>query len=261
MGAPAEPESELKFESPPVQQVILGIYFQPLLLIGALQLLPILNQWREDYPMIEELRSTPPWRPLTDAERQESSGRLAVAPLFVLVSPNNQRTIHLQYDRIILTWRFEAEGSSKEYVGYQALRAELARRTEELISELSEKANVEVKPERIDITYQNLIDMTSRDFCVGVLTAWSSTKAAIGVPSGYSGMRFEGFEDDEEHVDTLVAIEDGPDGEGTDLTIDVDCDVAAKDSYIDALDEAHDVVVRLFERFSSAELMASWGRR
>lgn len=262
MGTSAGAKSELHFESPPVQQVTLGAYFKPIVTLGVLQFVPILEQWRTLYPQLNELPHVHSWRPFTDAERAEAVGRPIVTPMFELQSGDGQRTINVQHDRLVLTWRFEAEGSDKEYAGYASLKEELEQRLSELAISLKDIAGFEVTLERADATYQNLVDMPARDFFVGMLTSWSSDKATFDVPSAYSGMRLAGLADrDDDDIATVVAIEDGPDGVGTDFTIDVERTVKEGEEYLDALDDAHQIVLDIFVQVSGGNLMETWGRR
>lgn len=253
-------ERGLHFDSPPVQQVTLGIYFRPLLDLRNLQFVPILQKWRASYTQIEELPRVPLWRPLSAAEVGKQGGRRTNPPLYILQTADGQRSIDVQNDRLLLTWRFEAEGSPKEYIGYSALKDELVTRFAEFESTLRD-AGLSADPERTDATYQNLVDMDVRDFCVGVLTGWELTSSSYNVASSYSGMRFGDLAGDSDQTETLIAIENGPDGEGTDFTIDVERQLLEGETFVDGLDDAHDSVLRNFELICSAELMNSWGRR
>ena len=256
-------DSELRFESPPIQQVVLSIFFKPLFALQVSQLIPIINQWSAHYPHLEEFSRISVWRSLTPEEANEvrSVGRMRT-PLFVLQSAGGQRSLQFQQDRLELVWRFEAEGSCNEYVGYVALKREIEQRFSEFAESMQRSANLDVVPERSDATYQNLVDMPVRDFCVGVLTSWESSKASPENQTFYSGMRLSGFlQDDDEDGDALVSIDPGPDGGGTDFTIDVQRPVREDVSYLTALDEAHQVVLRIFTRLVSADLLESWGRQ
>ena len=256
-------DSELRFESPPIQQVVLSIFFKPLFALQVSQLIPIIAQWSDHYPQLDDLPRAPFWRSLTPEEDKEvrNLGRTRT-PLFVLQSAGGQRSLQFQQDRLELVWRFEAEGSRNEYVGYVALKREIGQRFSEFAESIQRSANLDVVPERSDATYQNLVDMPVRDFCVGVLTSWESSKATPENQTVYSGMRLRGFlQDDDENGDTLVAIDPGPDGDGTDFTIDVQRLVREDVSYLTALDEAHQVVLCMFTRLVSTDLLESWGRQ
>jgi len=262
MGMTVGGDSELRFGSPPIQQVILGAYFKPIVTIGFMHFLPILEEWRRLYPNLHELPHVHSWRLFTEAERAESVGRPIVTPMFALQSEDGQRTLEFQHDRLLLTWRFEAEGSDKEYVGFASLRDELQERLSELAASFKQVAGVEVALERADATYQNLVDMPARDFFIGVLSSWAVDKAAFAEPAVYSGMRLAGLGDrDDNDVITLVAMEDGPDGEGTDFTIDVERTIKDGEDYLDALDDAHQIVLDIFVRISGESLLRTWGRR
>ena len=254
-------ESQLRFSSPPVQQVVLGVYFRPAVELATVHLMPILNEWVRDYPRLDESAPVPGWRPRTESERKLSEGRRYVTPLFVLATADGQRSLQIQQDRLVLTWRFEAEGSPKKYDGYTSLRKELDLRVRQLQVSTQEVAGVEITPERTDATYQNLVDLPVPDFCVGVLTSWSENGNAAGLGTEYSGMRLAGFPDDDEFTETLVSIEDGPDGEGTDFTIDVERTLKDDEGYLAALDGAHATVIQTFIRLSSPSLRESWGEQ
>jgi uncharacterized protein (TIGR04255 family) len=261
MDASSVPQCELKFESPPVQQVRLAVYFEPVMTVGSFHLMPILSQWKEDYPQLDESPHIHNWRPRTEPEAEEGEGRRYVTPNFILQTADGQRSLQVQQDRLVLLWRFEAEGSPKEYVGYASLRAELEKRIAQLSHSVKEVAGVDLIPERVDTTYQNLVDVAARDFCVGILTSWSTSRASFETSTAYSGMRLAGFADDDDDVETLVAIDTGPDGEGTDFTIDVERTIKEGEDYLVALDDAHQVVLRIFVQLASADMMSSWGRR
>lgn len=257
-------DSELRFENPPVQQVVLSIFFRPLVALQTSHLIPIISQWSEHYPQLDELSTIGTWRPLEPEEANEivNLGRRTRTPLFILQSADGQRSLQFQQDRLELVWRFEAEGSSNEYIGYIALRDEIEKRLSEFADSVRQVANLEVVPERSDATYQNLVDMPVRDFSVGVLTSWELSKASPDHQSLYSGIRLGAFlREGDDNSDTLVAIEPGPDGEGTDFTIEAQQIIRDGGSYMTALDEAHQIVLRIFTQLVSEDLLESWGRQ
>ncbi len=258
MDATSGHDGELRFESPPIQQVVLSVFFKPLVTLKVSQLIPIISRWLDHYPQLSELSRLPSWRSLTPEEANEARGQPRT-PLFVLQNVGDHRSLQFQQDRLEIVWRFEAEGSRNEYVGYVALKREIEQRFSEFVESMKRSANLDVVPERSDATYQNLVDMSVRDFCVGVLTSWESSKASPENQTFYSGMRFSRFL--QEDGDTLVSIDPGPDGEGTDFTIDVQRPVRESVSYSTALDEAHQAVLRIFTRLLSADLLESWGRQ
>jgi len=260
-GSLGQDAGELRLESPPVQQVVLSIFLKPLLALRTSQLIPIIGKWEKSYPQLDELPHQQSWRPLTSDEVGElgSLGRPSPTPLFIMRSADQQRSLQIQRDRFELVWRFEATGSQNEYVGYRSLREEIEQRFSEFSDAVRETAKLEVIPERADATYQNLIDMPVRDFCVGVLSSWESSNASLSVASAYSGMRLGGLEGEPEGGYSVIRIDPGPDGQGTDLTIDVQCPVSPDRSYLVSLDEAHRLVVSLFTGLVGAELLESWG--
>lgn len=261
---PTEPEqrADLKLARPPVQQVTLSVFSAPRWDLMTHEILAIIKRWG-DYPKLDEFPRTSSWRTFTEDESfaRFDSERRSLSPNFVLSSAAGDRSIRVQQDRFELVWRFSAESSESRYPGYARLREELSTRLNEYTTQVREVAGGEIDIQRADVTYENLIDLPVREFCLGIVSGWQSVQVADICPSSYSGMRFGGFEDlGDDRTYSSVAIDPGPDELGTNFIIDVQCDVASSAEFFHRLDLAHSTAISLFSSLTSDQMRHEWGQ-
>lgn len=265
MSTALESMPDLRFENPPVQQVTLSIFFAPLFEMPSVVLLSILSKWHADYSSVEEVAPDSLWRRPSESESETLRGDARATywppPMYVMSQDDGQKSIRVQHDRFEQVWRFTPQVEGSRYIGYEALRTELIERFDEFSEAVEEAIGKRPVPERLDATYQNLVDLPTRAFCIGVLSGWRCDELAVGYDSEYSGMRLTNLSDTGDvDTDTLVAIDPGPDGNGTDFLIDVQCMKTGESEYIDRLDLAHATVLQIFERLTSEDLRRGWGQ-
>lgn len=125
------------FRRPPVIEVVLGIEFQPIPNLGAAQLTRLADSWADRYPHLEELPALPP-SPVPGARGGFAGALVSVgAPALRLwrLSPDRDRLLQVQRDRLVLNWRrHEGEGA---YPHYAQLRPDFEvalRETDEFLS-------------------------------------------------------------------------------------------------------------------------------
>lgn len=243
----------------PVREITVGMYFRPLFALRNLQLVAALERWRPVYPRVEEVSRLGVWRSLTAAEAGVRALYGTSTPRYVLTTPDGRRSLEVQNDRLLLLRRSYARDSPHEHPGYPAVRDELALRFTELVAALR-PGGVRPVPETADVTLHSFVDMDVRDFCVGVLTGWSSTRSACGVGSVYSGLRLDELDGDPDGTQARFSAEMGSGEEGTEFMIEVERRLPDGETVVDALGEAHATALRHLGRLIGDELMGSWGR-
>ncbi|MGW5740776.1 TIGR04255 family protein [Amycolatopsis sp. NPDC003861] len=263
MSDPREDRGAIEFERPPVQQVTLSLFFEPRFDLLTSDIFSARQRWVDRYPKLDEFPTTSAWRNFGEDGYVVAVGAAhVILPSYVMSSVNGDRAIRVQQDRFELVWRFADPDVGSRYVGYESLKQELLDRFDEFCQEVAVAADNPIEVLRMDATYENLVDINVRDFCVGMLTGWKVASPVDLPASKYSGMRFSDVEDaGDEQSHNFVAVDPGPDGIGTNFIVDVQCDRVEGSSLGDRLDVAHTAALELFFRLTSDSMRAEWGQR
>lgn len=260
----ARSDESVRFDDPPVQQVILSIYCEAMIELSVVDVLALFSRWSEDYPHLSQELPADIW---------DNSGRNAIQqaisegthwplPLLTIIDADGAKSIRVQEDRFELVWRSQPGESYLPYVGYTRLRQELLSRFSDFSSFLAGGPEITVKPRRVDATYNNYLDAAPSDVMVGMLTNWQVDSASPNLPNKYSNLHLhDTLTDDKGQVQVIVYVDPGPDGSGTDWTIDVQCRLEESGDPIARLDDAHKHVIETFLTLSGPELRQKWGEK
>lgn len=140
------------FTDPPVQEVALGIGFRPLAGLHAVQLGPLWQLWCQNYPHLEEQ----PALPASGDVRAGFAVSVGPPPMsrHWFLSPDGDRLVQLQADRLVVNWR---QTAGQDYPRYEALRDELVERLDDVQRFSSDGGWGSLAPTDVEVTYVNLV--------------------------------------------------------------------------------------------------------
>lgn len=249
------------FERPPLQEVALAVGFDEWSGLRAIELGPLWQSWRQEYPHLDEQPPLPP------EPGQGGTGFLVsfgAPPLgrHLFTSADGSRMLQLQADRLILNWRRPQGGGA--YPRYPALRAEVQRRLSELQDFSRDRRGAPLLVRQVEVTYVNLIAGTGgvpalADVLVGQAETaddWLGTLQEERLVRRWSAAGPE-----ELSLSSVAApggvYEDSP---VLALTLSVRGTVPTTERVWDTLDSAHAHLVRSFTALTLPSMHERWGR-
>ena len=154
------PKPLLTFRRPPLTEVALSVQFQPLDAMRTAHVGLLWNEFRREFPNIEDL---PPLAPAFElfGARRSVSGDLSVELSGPLLNRawflNRERTqlIQVQRDRLIHNWR--QVGPSDEYPRYEAIREVFKNELEVFRAFVEREGLGDLIPNQVEVTYVNHI--------------------------------------------------------------------------------------------------------
>lgn len=177
------------YESPPVEEVALGVYFDRLVGLRATMLGKLAERWREPYPELEEHPELPPVPP-------EIAGSPGLAPRIQFQpasdgalprcwfrSADGARLLQLQRDRLVHNWR--RTSMAQPYPHYQRLLPNLADAYRDLESFAREEGIGPIRPTQCEVTYVNPVPVTalgSEKNLAHLVTLWSGATSNTFLP-------------------------------------------------------------------------------
>jgi uncharacterized protein (TIGR04255 family) len=124
------------YDSPPVNEVVLGLIFQPLVSLRVVHFGLIWEKIRADYPVIEH---APPLGFEEAIMSQPVSGWPLFVPRVWFINRTQDKLIQLQHDRFYVNWRSRAEGVP--YPRYPAM-IQMYEQYLEVISDMLKQENL-----------------------------------------------------------------------------------------------------------------------
>lgn len=148
------------FSKPPVHEVALGAYFDPIPSLGLVGIGELRRRWGERYPKLQEQPPAPPVFP-------ESFGMMQIgvptitfgpsAPTRVwFLSEDEQQLVQVQRDRLVHNWRRLLKDA--EYPHYHTLRPQFERDAEDLHEFLASEG-IEARFVQAEVSYINQISI------------------------------------------------------------------------------------------------------
>jgi uncharacterized protein (TIGR04255 family) len=183
-----------EFAAPPVEEVALGAYFQPISGLRSTHLNAIHDLWRDDYPDVEELPLAPPI-PEVVGGRPEIKLEISTgtpASRYMFRSSDGRQLIQLQRDRIVHNWR--KLQPTDAYPRYKSLLPRFLKAYDRFVQYADDNGLGPVQPQKCEVLYVNLIDDSQT-----VLAPWSGrfSDDFLGKPEVFAAeMRFAIRDDD-----------------------------------------------------------------
>jgi uncharacterized protein (TIGR04255 family) len=145
-----------EYERPPVVEVALGVQFQPIVKFRAPHVGLLWEEWRDDYPILDEV---PPLDPTVEQEGPTPRTRFEITSLppmmrYWFLSEDGSRLLQVQRDRIILNWRKVPTGP-QIYPHYGTLREEFIRRLGQFVDFLLNHSLGELAMMQAELNYIN----------------------------------------------------------------------------------------------------------
>jgi uncharacterized protein (TIGR04255 family) len=157
-----EPETltskRIKFENPPVNELIIALYHLPLTELKAQHIGSYWDTIREKYPLCDQQ----PVVALPDTQQPsllEAPGELFPLPRFWFYNTTHPTLIQIQRNAFMLNWRRSAAGlPDSEYPHYEAVAKDFWEELENYQSFVQEKVGGKLDPiQRCELTYVNII--------------------------------------------------------------------------------------------------------
>lgn len=255
------------FERPPVVEVALAAYFQPLVGLRSTHLNELRELWSEDYPAVEELPESPPIpADVVGPQRPEIKFQIGnmPTPRYLFTSSDGRQLIQVQRDRIVHNWR-QLEVWD-EYPRYANLLPAFERALDQFSTYVDASGIGTVRPMKAEVLYLNLVEEQER-----VLAPWSGdfTDSFLSEPKYVaSEMRFvivdsEARERGILYVQAAPALHQ-PTGEPRfilQLMARGDAVPSSRSGVVDFLNLGHDWVVNGFVSATKSEMHKAWGKQ
>ena len=147
-----------EFDAPPIVEVALGIQFEPIFGLRPIELGPLREKWRPDYPIAQEHPPLPPTIEAEGSEPPQVRFSLGPAPDVRLwfLSDDETNLVQLQPDRLIVNWR-EIKGDEK-YPRYPRVRATFEHRFNDLAAFVKNLGRGDLVATQVEVIYVNAID-------------------------------------------------------------------------------------------------------
>lgn len=251
---------QVRFVKPPLVNVALTVYFEPVPALQVTHLAPIRQAWRDRYPNAAEL---PPLRPL---KRGGDEGDLLPVdsawpfPYVMFTSEGEGQLIAIQNDRFVRSWSLDE--SSDGYPGFDVLLDDLRMRLGEFRELVLDETGQDLVLVASECNYINALpEVSPEDFIVGFATRWRGSSNGSGFPSAhYAGLRIHIDDDDRPglRADLAADFDESP-------TLGLNARYRVQqedDSDLDmaGLKIAHDKVLEMFLEFTSGQMQSEWGR-
>ncbi len=248
------------FERPPVREVALTVYFDPIREMTVSSLSRLLRDWGSDDATIEEqlpLRSRYPHDSVAATTSGYPFGR---CPLVTLTFDTGE-SVAIQNDRLVKRWIFSG---SDVYPGFDALSRDLEQRFEDFTETAQNLYDVRPDPIGASCEYVNEIgEISPRQLMLGVLTNWRVGHEVSAEPAAkYVGMHLHyqgvpGFDD----CVLRVTIDGDDNAAESVLTLDAQTATEPRDEPLGGLGYAHDALIQGFVSVTSEQMHTQWGRR
>ena len=150
-----------EYVSPPITEVAFGIQFEPLEDVLAVHLALLWQEFRKDYPRVQE---HPPLDPAFERFDQKAGSKgpsvqligAMPVPRFWFLTEDEAQLIQVQQDRLVFNWR-KREGTA-EYPRYEHVRSEFREGLNTLEEFLRREDLGTLTPNQCELTYVNLIE-------------------------------------------------------------------------------------------------------
>lgn len=251
----------IRFERPPLQEVSLSLYFEPIETLKVSHLASLRTDWRYDYPRADE---TPPL-PFWTSGRPEAVQVLSPSspwPLPIVWFVSDDRSLQIQADRFVLSWQFHSlEEHGAKYPGYDALKPELVSRFDEFARTVAAETDATPRVKRAELQYENLFPSYPAIRLTKHLFGVNDQASSLVDGAEYVGIRIHRCSDAElKDCSLLLGVDSaGSADEGSTFTIQASRNIEDNENFAAIVDAIHDVVLAEFLRSVPPGLSAEWG--
>jgi uncharacterized protein (TIGR04255 family) len=262
---------KVRFEEPPVREVVLAILFEPMEAASVLDLAEFRLDLASTYPHAEELAPLPPWEGVAELSMSLHPGQSKwPMPMCVLANATRELQVHAQSDRLGISWTHGLDAPG--YPGFTHLFAELERAYASFLNSIHKSNNPLPIVKRVIVRYTNLVAGVSPDeMAKALLLGWPVPESGRAREKWTTSIRMNRPpSDDDDGVSLLVLVDpDSPEDEDENkvgfadssvVRIGGDLDINGQEEALPALERIHAVLLRRFLEFTSDEMARKWGR-
>jgi len=276
--------SDAPFSRPPISEVNLTIWFDPIRTLASLHLSSLRTAWSAEFPKVEEKAPLAPWN-LADAITFVDDKW--PMPACIFAATEREKQILIQSDRFGLTWYFT---SQNQYPGFKALSEDFNRRYRQFEAALQDSGNEEPELVRVTIEYENYLDLFDSNLVArrvvageqilnsdrGVITGGTTAvrknvhpsaendlnvTLLVGVDSTGRGGGVSYASPEDVDPGVTQSAEDDSEGRATLLTISGRAKIDKGDDAFECMRRAHDASHALFLEIFDDSLKSSWGKK
>lgn len=165
------PENLPDFESPPLDEVVIGVQFTPVPNFKTLDTVKVWDLFRDGFPLLEEVPALAPQFETFGGIRSSQGIQFSVAPgavptRFWFISQDQGHLIQFQNDRLLLNWR--KRSTSGEYPRFEHIFNSFSSYLEQLEELFLNEFKSKLEITQAEVSYINLIPVQHFD----ELTRW-----------------------------------------------------------------------------------------
>jgi uncharacterized protein (TIGR04255 family) len=152
------------FESPPLNEVVLGVQFTPATGYQQVRVGEIWTLFREDFPSVQEMAPLPPTFEtfgLPAGGRARAQINLRSMPAhtrYWFISPNEEELLQFQQDRLLHNWR-KVGDKTNEYLRFETLIKKFEKELQTLEAYFISLSPQSLKINQCEISYINHIEL------------------------------------------------------------------------------------------------------
>jgi uncharacterized protein (TIGR04255 family) len=175
------------FDRPPVEEVALGVYFNPIAALDSIRLGLLWERWRDRYPHVEEQPALPPLVPEAFDRPSLSQTIFFGQPAFPRVwyqSQGRDQLVQVQRDRLVHNWRHLA--ATQQYPHYDELRPRFEEDAADFFSYIALLGHELPPIVQAEVTYVNPIPVGDRgngEALARLMAPWSGTMSDSFLPN------------------------------------------------------------------------------
>jgi uncharacterized protein (TIGR04255 family) len=174
------------FDRPPVEEVAIGVYFNPIAALDSVRIGLLWERWRQRYPHAEEQPPLPPVVPESFGKPSLSQTVIfgpAAFPRIWYQSQDRDQLVQVQRDRVVHNWRRLA--ATQPYPHYDALRPRFEEDAADFFSFIAELGHEPPPIGQAEVTYVNAIpvgDSGSGELLAKLVAPWSGEMSDSFLP-------------------------------------------------------------------------------
>jgi len=271
MSEPRTSGAELpEFDAPPVVEVALGVQFRPVFGLRPIELADLREQWRADYPIVQEQPPLPPQfeAPTPGPPQVQFVVGPALQTRVWFLNELRTELVQLQHDRLTVNWR--QANPDTAYPRYPHVRDAFERRFGQLQAFITDRHLGELGVTQAEVTYINAIEPENHELgrLDRVLRNWQPpTSNHLGEPEQARATLVFPITDTGLHpVRMYVAVDPAqrPDGRPA-LFFTIAVRGAPTEETVDSalrfMDQSHNHVVRSFAELTPETMHSMWVRK
>jgi uncharacterized protein (TIGR04255 family) len=274
----ARPNDLPDFESPPVNEVALGVQFEPLERLQTAHLGLLWSRFRSAFPTVEQQAPLPP-QPTEDLSGNLKPVEIQVKmlstlpfPRLLFISESGNELVQVQNDRFVANWRRLREEDT--YPRYESVRQYFEHGLREFLDFADSENLGPLQFKQCEVIYLNQLPVGEGWENFGdlgeVLAFWTGEMSDTSLPGPEaSSVAFQFLLPDASAPRGRLYVDVRPSLRATDLspllamnlTARVPLENGSADDVLTATDFGREWIVRAFASITTPHMHTVWGRR